>query len=260
MSSCCEHGSGGFLSPVSILTTWLGASLLTRLRSLCDDCRPGAGLPLGQPQGLMRAPGEAGPEECSPHIRSWKNKHGDGPCALSPGKCACTRRAQFVCFLTTACGFVSASPRDGAWGRAHEREKEGVRVCVCVRARMCWGQCQAHERGPCESVCVCAYVSVPLGVCVSVWCGGRSELGIPPRPTPRLSRQPLTLCLSLFALLRFFNLATLRGSTKVRSFPSASPPHTGPGSEVQRPRLGPAGAELPGGLAASSTWACLTAA
>lgn len=47
MSSCCEYGFGGFLSFVFIFIIWLGAFLLIRFRSLCDDCRFGVGLSLG---------------------------------------------------------------------------------------------------------------------------------------------------------------------------------------------------------------------
>lgn len=142
---------------------------------------PGRGLGccLGWPQGFLRVHRGAGLEECSAHVKPWKNKHGDGPCALFPGKCACTHRVLFVCFLTKACGFVSVSPRDRAWGRAGHGPSVRENVCwhsyVCLCT--CWGGGQARKRGAvcaCVCVCLCACVCACVGVGVrpmrQAWC------------------------------------------------------------------------------------------
>ena len=154
-----------------------------------------------QPQGFLRAPGGAGLEECSTHVRPWKNKHRDGPCALFPGEGACTHGALFVCFLTKARGFVSASPGDRAWGRAGQgpREKERVCVCVCVCVCVLGWESGPRKKGP--VVCGSVSVSVSLSGCV----GGRSEACLPPYRTC-LSARPASHCSVSFFLLSSVSL------------------------------------------------------
>lgn len=203
---------------------------------------------MGQPRGLLRALGGAGLEECPTHVRPWKNKHRDGPCALFPGECACTHGALFVCFFGQSV-WICISILTGRGLGQHRVHERGESVCVCQ-----WG---AHERGSvcvcacvCVCVCRCVCVQVCVAVClcthpggggqareggspllcgsasVSVWlCGGRSEACRPPsRPHLPFSPASFSLrCLSLFALLRLFTLAALHGSTKVWPSLSASP-------------------------------------
>ena len=105
-------------------------------------------------------------------------------------------------------------------GRAHERTCVCVCVCVCVLG---W-ESGPRKKGPVG----CGSVSVSLGGCV----GGRSEACLPPSHCTCPSARPAPHCsVSLFALLCFFNLATLRGSTKV--WPSVSAPRPQPHAAQQ---------------------------
>lgn len=177
----------------------------------------------------------AGPEECSIHVKAWKNKHKDGFCCPVSKRVCLPHRA--VCFLTKACGFVSAFPEDQAWGQSAQGQGR-------AHGRVFWA-CVLWWRG-----------------CVSVWDshaeagGGQSKAGLPLPPPPSCwPSHLLTACLSLFVVLHSLTWQSpwqLQGMVLVISF-CFSP--QGPGQWAPLPvSLLLAGTELPSDFVGSSTW------
>lgn len=127
-------------------------------------------------------------------------------------------------FLAKACGFVSASSRDGAWGSTGSMREERVCVCVsrglmrgalCVRVRVYVYVCAGVYACRCAWLCVCAHilgvgvrpvregppycVGLRLSPCGCVGAGLRPAVH-PPAHT-FLSAQPASHCaVSLFLL------------------------------------------------------------
>lgn len=137
---------------------WLG-----RLRSRGSDSAglglaaawDGAGFPAGS-QGSGAAGMFCTHQALEKQTRRWASR------PFQP--CTPAHSGLFVCFLARACGFVSATPRDSAWGRtgqAHERER------VCVHRWVRRGGSRPLGEGVCVCVCTCA--------CLTRLGRGRSE-------------------------------------------------------------------------------------
>lgn len=193
----------------------------------------------GRPQGFLRAHGEWG-------LRNVLHTSGPGKTNTGMGLAARFQAnvpadTEPACLLLDESEWICISiPKGQSWGRL--RDRAGPCVCLGTCERTC--VCRAWV---CMMWCVCVVVVV-VCVCVCMVCErgslplGWGRLGAagairgrPPLSLPGQPRQASHCCLSLFALLRFFNLATLHGSTKVWSSLSASPPHEVPGPWVPLP-------------------------
>lgn len=219
------EGPGRRAPQCSVLPACLRVSLF-----ISKALEPGTWLPLGTATGFPEGPREgwaAGMFYTRQALE--KQTRGWALCPLSRRVHLHTRTS--VCLLFDKSVWICISVPKGQGPRQRraeperervgmrvrpmrERERRGACVCVCVcvhtRAHVCLCLCICWGRGsgPWERGTVCLHVHACLCLCVV---GRGAGLYLP------FSEASLSLlCLFLFALLRFFNLATLRGSTKVQ--------------------------------------------